>query len=76
MQTVVGAFVMPNAPIDPNTPLTAFAVPLEVGTNLCDPMQLWKSCLHKPWILCFPLLIASKGEAVRLATRQFITQGA
>ena len=25
---VVGAFVMPNAPIDPNAPLTAFAVPL------------------------------------------------
>lgn len=25
----VGAFVMPNAPIDPQTPVTAFAVPLE-----------------------------------------------
>ena len=26
--TTLGAFVMPNAPIDPETPLTAFAVPL------------------------------------------------
>jgi DNA/RNA endonuclease G (NUC1) len=29
MQTVVGAFVMPNAPIDPDMPLTSFTVPLE-----------------------------------------------
>lgn len=28
-QKAVGAFVMPNAPIDPKTPLTAFCVPLE-----------------------------------------------
>lgn len=28
-QTVVGAFVCPNAPIDPDMPLTSFAVPLE-----------------------------------------------
>jgi hypothetical protein len=28
-QTVVGAFVMPNAPIDPDMPLTSFTVPLE-----------------------------------------------
>ncbi len=28
-QTAVGAFVMPNAPIDPKTPLSAFVVPLE-----------------------------------------------
>lgn len=28
-QAAVGAFVMPNAPIDPQTPVTAFAVPLE-----------------------------------------------
>jgi len=26
---VVGAFVMPNAPVQPDTPLTAFSVPLE-----------------------------------------------
>ena len=25
----LGAFVMPNAPIDPETPLSAFAVPLD-----------------------------------------------
>lgn len=29
IQTVVGAFVMPNAPIDPDMPLTSFTVPLE-----------------------------------------------
>lgn len=29
VQTVVGAFVMPNAPIEPDMPLTSFAVPLE-----------------------------------------------
>jgi DNA/RNA endonuclease G (NUC1) len=29
LQTVVGAFVMPNAPIDPDMPLTSFTVPLE-----------------------------------------------
>lgn len=27
--TVLGAFVMPNAAIDPETPLTAFTVPLQ-----------------------------------------------
>lgn len=29
VQTVVGAFVMPNAQINPDMPLTSFAVPLE-----------------------------------------------
>ena len=29
MQVDVGAFVMPNEEIDPDTPLTAFVVPLE-----------------------------------------------
>lgn len=28
-KAAVGAFVMPNAGIDPGTPVTAFAVPLE-----------------------------------------------
>lgn len=28
-QVAIGAFVMPNKPIDPNAPLTSFAVPLE-----------------------------------------------
>ena len=28
-EVAIAAFVMPNAPIDPETPLTAFAVPLE-----------------------------------------------
>lgn len=27
-EKVVGAFVMPNVPVDPNTPLSSFAVPL------------------------------------------------
>jgi DNA/RNA endonuclease G (NUC1) len=28
-RAAVGAFVMPNAPIDPQTPVSAYAVPLE-----------------------------------------------
>ena len=28
-QVAIGAFVIPNGPIDPDTPLTAFAVPLD-----------------------------------------------
>ena len=35
----VGAFVMPNAPIDPDFPLTAFAVPLE-------PLEAISGTLH------------------------------
>lgn len=35
---VVGAFVMPNQPIDPTTPLTAFAVPV---TSLEEAAGEW-----------------------------------
>ncbi len=48
-RTGVAAFVMPNAPIDPKTPLSAFVVPLEAleaasgkhgRTSLCHVLSL------------------------------------
>eukprot|EP00879_Flechtneria_rotunda_P033690 GHRR01037364.1.p1 GENE.GHRR01037364.1~~GHRR01037364.1.p1 ORF type:complete len:235 (+),score=39.26 GHRR01037364.1:187-891(+) len=46
-QAAVGAFVMPNAPIDPQTPVTAFAVPLEAlesVSGVCNTLPMLMQC--------------------------------
>jgi endonuclease G len=40
-RAAVGAFVMPNAPIDPQTPVTAFAVPLEALESVAGEAVQW-----------------------------------
>ena len=45
---VVGAFVLPNAPVQPDTPLTAFSVPVEsleeaAGADSQQSLLLWDS---------------------------------
>lgn len=50
----LGAFVMPNSPIDPNLPLTAFSVPLEPLESFSG--KLLKEFLHYAIELQFTLL--------------------
>lgn len=56
-KVAVGAFVMPNAHIVPDLPLTAFSVPLEVLEDVAGELLLLN-----PTRLCFIVLPARGGS--------------
>ena len=62
---VLGAFVLPNAPIQPDTPLTAFSVPVEsleeaAGGAILHCCESWESQESLTWYakqICVKLLL-------------------
>ena len=52
-KVAVGAFVMPNNQIQPDMPLTAFAVPLEMLEDVAGTALLFKHSQKLLWVLSF-----------------------